>query len=242
MSALVARVDPVTDEREDVAGAWDREYAAGRYVGDPPVPFVRDILASAARADVLDRGGVYIGCGNGRNYVPLVEGGLDLIGLDVSAAAIRQVAARIPERAPRLIHGDLTALPAGATYGVVVGLQVFQHGDRAACHRHVLAAQELLGPGGLMAVRVNAIGTDIAFEHELVEAGEGNGLTVRYLRGPKRGLLVHFFDLPELEALFADRFDADMALRCDRTHRRDCSGRWSQWEGIWVRRLSSAGS
>lgn len=227
----------MTDRREDVAGAWDREYAAGRYVGDPPVPFVREVLASAARAGLLDTPGVYIGCGNGRNYVPLVEGGLDLVGLDASKAAIRQLATRVPERAPRLVHGDLTALPAGARYGVVVGIQVFQHGDRAACHRHVLAAQDLLAPRGLMAVRVNAVGTDIEFDHEVVEAGEGNGFTVRYLQGPKRGLLVHFFDRRELEALFADRFDTDLPLRSDRTRRpRQGSGQWSQWEGIWVRR------
>lgn len=227
----------MSDEREDVARAWDREYAAGRYVGDPPVPFVRDILASAASAGVLARAGVYIGCGNGRNYVPLVEGGLDLIGLDVSEAAIRELAARVPDRAPRLIHGDIAALPPGARYGTVVGLQVFQHGDRAACHRHVLAAQDLVAPGGVMAVRVNALGTDIEFDHEITEAGEGSGLTVRYFQGAKRGLLVHFFDRAELEALFVDRFDADLPVRCDRTWRpRPGLGQWSQWEGIWVRR------
>jgi len=230
-------------EREDVAAAWDREYAAGRYADDPPVPFVRDIIASATRAGVLHRPGVDIGCGNGRNYVALVDGGLDLIGLDVSEAAIRRLAARVPDRASRLIHGDITALPSGATYGAVVGLQVFQHGERAACHAHVLAAQELLAPGGVMAVRVNAVGTDIEFDHEVVEEGEGRGLTVRYLRGPKRGLLVHFFDRPELEALFTDRFDTELPTRCDRTRRSPPgSGQWSQWEGIWVRRRDAAGT
>ena len=150
-----------------------REYAAGRYVGDPPVPFVRDIIASATRAGALHRPGVDIGCGNGRNYVALVNGGLDLIGLDVSEAAVRRLAARAPDRASRLIHGDITRLPSGAPYGVVVGLQVFQHGDRAACHAHVVAAQELLAPGGVMTVRVNAVGTDIEFDHEVVEEEEG---------------------------------------------------------------------
>ena len=223
-------------EPEDVATAWDREYAAGKYAGDPPVPFVRDIIASATRAGVLHRPGVDIGCGNGRNYVALVDGGLDLIGLDVSEAAVRQLAARVPDRAPRLIHGDITALPSGAKYGTVVGLQVFQHGDRAACHAHVRAAQELLAPAGVIAVRVNAVGTDIEFDHEVVEEEEGSGLTVRYLQGPKRGLLVHFFDRPELEALFTDPLDVDLPVRRDRTRRpRPGSGCWSQWEGIWVR-------
>jgi SAM-dependent methyltransferase len=228
--------------REDVATAWDREYAAGRYTGDPPVPFVHDIITSATRAGVLHRSGVDIGCGNGRNYVALVDGGLDVIGLDVSETAIRQLAARAPGRAPRLIHGDITALPSGATYGAVVGLQVFQHGDRAACHAHVLAAQELVAPGGVMAVRVNAVGTDIEFDHEVVEEEEGSGLTVRYLQGPKRGLLVHFFDRTELEGLF-DRFDADLPIRRDRTRRpRPGAGQWSQWEAIWVRRRETAGT
>jgi SAM-dependent methyltransferase len=235
----------MSDERRDVATAWDREYAAGRYAGDPPVPFVRDIIASAIRAEVLDRPGVDIGCGNGRNYVALVDGGLDLIGLDVSEAAVRQLAVRVPDRASRLIHGDITSLPSGATYGAVVGLQVFQHGDRATCHAHVLAAQELLEPGGVMAVRVNAVGTDIEFDHEVVEEEEeeGSGLTVRYLEGPKRGLLVHFFDRPELEGLFIDRFDADLPMRCDRTRRpRPGAGQWMQWEAIWVRRREVAGT
>jgi hypothetical protein len=129
------------------------------------------------------------------------------------------------------------------TYGAVVGLQVFQHGDRAACHAHVLAAQELLAPGGVMAVRVNAVGTDIEFDHEVVEEEEGSGLTVRYLQGPKRGLLVHFFDRAELEALFTDRFVTVMPMRCDRTRRlRLGAGQWSQWEAIWVRRREMAGT
>ena len=66
----------MSDERRDVATAWDRECATGRYAGDPPVPFVRDVIASAIRAGVLNRSGVDIGCGNGRNYVALVDGGL----------------------------------------------------------------------------------------------------------------------------------------------------------------------
>ena len=133
---------------------------------------------------MLDLPGVYIGCGNGRNYVPLVDRGLDLVGLDVSLAAIRQLTARVPD----------------------------------------------LAPGRVMGVRVNAVGTEIDFDHEVVEEGEGSGLTVRYVQGPKRGLLVHFFDCLELEALFTHRLDVDLPVRRDRTRRpRPGSGYWSQW-------------
>jgi len=67
------------------AASWDKEYASGRYHREPPVAFVADILAAAGQVGVTS--GLYIGCGNGRNYEPLVRGGLDLTGLDVSQVA-----------------------------------------------------------------------------------------------------------------------------------------------------------
>jgi SAM-dependent methyltransferase len=126
------------------AAAWDAEYAAGRYSCEPPVAFTGDILAAARQAGLTR--GLYIGCGNGRNYLPLVAGGLDLTGVDISAAAIAQLAARAPDRADRLVCGDLGALPAAAAYPVVIGIQVFQHGDRAAAHAHIRARAAAPGP------------------------------------------------------------------------------------------------
>ena len=70
------------------AAAWDVEYAAGRYRDEPPPPFVGDILAAVHEQRLLGKLGLYVGCGNGRNYLPLVAGGLDLVGLDVSATAL----------------------------------------------------------------------------------------------------------------------------------------------------------
>jgi SAM-dependent methyltransferase len=221
-------------EEDGAAAAWDAEYAAGRYLDEPPVPFVRDILA-AARAAGVDSG-LYIGCGNGRNYLPLVAGGLDLTGLDVSSAAIAQLAARAPWRRDRLVRGDLAALPDGAAYPLVIGIQVFQHGDRAAAHAHLRAAQRRLSPGGLFCLRVNAVGTDVWPAHEVTERDPGDGgFTVRYLAGPKRGLLIHFFSAAELAALFpAPAFAPVLPMR-RRSTRRDLpsAGQWTQWECIW---------
>jgi len=216
----------------DPAAAWDAEYAAGRYASDEPVAFTSDILGAARHAGV--RRGLYVGCGNGRNYLPLVAGGLDLAGLDISAAAIAQLAGRAPDRRDRLVHGDLSALPAGAAYPMVIGIQVFQHGDRTAAHAHIRAAQDRLSPGGLFCLRVNATATDVWPRHEITERHPDGGFTVRYLTGPKQGLLIHFFAAAELSGLFAGAFTPVLSARLHQT-RRDPPGpgQWSQWEAIW---------
>src|SRR3954463_3980512 len=104
-----------------VAAAWDREYERGRYVDEAPVPFVDRIISSARRARLVGEPGLYIGCGNGRNYVPLVRTGLDLSGIDVSGVAIRELAAREPSRADRLLHGDLSAVSQDASFAISSG-------------------------------------------------------------------------------------------------------------------------
>jgi trans-aconitate methyltransferase len=217
----------------NVARSWDAEYAAGRYREDAPVGFVDDIIAAAADHQV--RRGLYIGCGNGRNLVPLLDAGLDLVGLDVSGQAITQLRRLRPDRAGSLVRGDLSALPDASRYELVIGIQVFQHGTRAGAHRHLLDAAERVDTGGLLCVRVNATGTDVAHDHEMLERGDDGGFTVRYLSGPKVGLNMHFFAQSELRELIAPGFTEVLPLRVHSTKRQAGAGQWSQWEGIWRR-------
>ncbi|MCU7722482.1 class I SAM-dependent methyltransferase [Actinoplanes sp. KI2] len=215
------------------AEAWNEEYRRGRYVGEPPVAFVTDILTAARTAGIT--AGLYLGCGNGRNLLPLVDAGLDLLGLDISGEAIRQLTHARPDRAGRLVHGDLTALPAGQRWPLIVAIQVFQHGDRHTAQHHIRAAQARVQPGGLLCVRVNAAATDIRPEHELVERDPDGSLSVRYTAGPKNGLTIHFFSEPELAALFED-WTPLLGLRAHHTPRTSPgAGRWTQWEAIWRR-------
>jgi hypothetical protein len=220
-----------------VASSWDAEYSAGRYRDEAPVDFGHDILATAHRYKLSD--GLYIGCGNGRNLLPLADAGLDLIGLDVSAEAIAQLRRRRPALAAQLVVGDLSALPAQARYDVVIGIQVFQHGIRREAHRHLGAAAYRVSPGGLLCIRVNATETEVVQPHERLEDDEDGSFTVRYTSGPKAGLDVHFFTGTELGAIVGSGFDAVLAPRLHATTRSAPeSGKWSQWEAIWRRRAA----
>ena len=220
---------------ELAAASWDTEYAAGRYAGDPPVEFVRDIAAAARERGLRD--GLYVGCGNGRNLLPLLDAGLDLTGLDISPQAIAQLRARRPERATRLITGDLGALPRADRYDLVVGIQVFQHGTRAEAHHHLAAAAARVRAGGLLCLRVNAAGTDIEHAHRRFEEHGDGSFSVRYRSGPKAGLDIHFFTAAELTAVVGGGFDPVLPPRQHVTWRaRPGRGQWSQWEAIWGRR------
>jgi hypothetical protein len=226
-----------------VAAAWDEEYRRGRFLDDPPLPFVAEIIATARAHGLESARGVYIGCGNGRNYLPLVASGLDLVGLDISPVAIAQLTERAPTRAARLICGDVEDLPPGVRYPVVIALQVFQHGDQATAHAELGRARDLVAPGGLFCVRVNAIGTDIEYPHTLEERGPDGRFTIRYRAGPKSGLRVHFYTAGELQELIEHDFAPVRPLREEVTERpRPQVGSWAQWEGIWARRTVSSES
>lgn len=220
----------------DIESSWNNEYARGRYRNEPPLAFVDDILGAVRRHQLIDHLGLYVGCGNGRNYLRLVDQGLDLIGLDISGIAIEQLASRIPN-SDRLVRGDLASLAPDERYGLVVGIQVFQHGDREQAHRHLLDACDRVEVGGLFALRVNAADTQLEYDHEVTEQTQGGSFTVRYLEGPKKGLLIHFFDRDELAGLMGDPFEVELPLRLAHTERIPAAhGRWSQWEAIWRRK------
>lgn len=223
------------------ANAWDAEYAAGRYDDEPPVAFVNDVVAAAENAGVSH--GVYIGCGNGRNYVPMTAAGLDLIGLDISTTAISQLAERVPARHDRLVVGDLSALPDGETYPLVIAVQVLQHGTRAQTHAFLADALDRVAPAGLFCVRVNAVGTDVLHAHEVVERDPDGSYSVRYTAGPKAGLTVHFWAARELRgAVIPAGLTPTLELRPQATWRQPAQrGLWLQWEGIYRRSSGPAG-
>jgi hypothetical protein len=218
-----------------VSTRWDAEYRQGRYVAEPPLPFVEEILA-AVRAHPAARAGVgmYVGCGNGRNYLPLVDAGLNLRGLDVSSEAIAQLVDRRPEIASRLACADFRDLDAAPAFDYLIALQVFQHGGDADVATYFGRTAAIIRPGGLFFLRVNSASTEVYFAHTVVERNGFGGFTIQYDEGPKAGLRVHFYTADELHALTRNRFRVVAAPRELGTERAaPKTGSWAQWEAIW---------
>jgi SAM-dependent methyltransferase len=221
------------------ATRWDEEYRRGRYAAEPPVAFVDTIVkALDARPALRGRPGLYVGCGNGRNFLPLVDAGLALTGLDLSAEALRQLEARRPDARLHLEHGDFLTYAPTAAPAYVVAIQVFQHGRRAAAEAYFARVADLLGPGGLLFLRVNAASTEVYHRHTVVERA-ADGFTVEYEDGPKQGLAVHFYGRHELDDLTALAFRPVHEPREDVVRRPPPKhGSWSQWEAVYERVVS----
>lgn len=218
----------------NAAASWNAAYAAGHFRNEPPVSFVKDIVTTARQHGL--RRGLYIGCGNGRNLIPLLDAGLDLIGLDISTEAIAQLHQQRPDRDDHLIVGDLNVLPDFAQYDIVVGIQVFQHGTRSQARQHLSAAAAHVASGGLFCVRVNATDSDICADHDHFEDDSDGSFSVRYFSGPKTGLNIHFFTGSELRNLIGHAFIEVLPPRLHSTPRTPPShGQWSMWEAIWQR-------
>jgi len=219
---------------------WDEEYRNQRYLDEPPLPFVERIVATLrADASAWTGTGLYVGCGNGRNYLPLVDAGLVLFGLDVSAEAITRLARRRPTLpASHLIRADFRTFRSPvARFDYLIAIQVFQHGDDAAVTAYFARAAELLRPGGLFFLRVNAASTQIYHAHTVVDRNHLGGLTIRYADGPKAGLLIHFFSDAELRERLEPAFVPVQHPREDVTARTPPkTGSWAQWETICQRR------
>ena len=221
-----------------VRARWDAEYRNRRYEDEPRVAFVDRIVSTVRERPALaSRRGVYVGCGNGRNFLPLVDAGLRLDGLDVSREALGQLASRRPDVADRLIMADFGDWRPPRAYAYAIAIQVFQHGTAADAARWFRGAASLLCPDGLLFVRVNSASTDIYHQHTVLEASAPGGITIRYDDGPKLGMAVHFYSRAELDALTRNDF-LPVGEPVEVFVRREApkTGSWAQWEGVWQKR------
>ena len=215
--------------------AWDASYREGRYGAEPPLGFTADIIRELKRnPSVMNGRGLYAGCGNGRNYVPLMEAGLDVVGLDVSRVALNQLSRGLPRCSALLHHGDFLDYLQDAPFQYVIAIQVFQHGDMSRARQYFAKASSLLERGGLLFLRVNASDTQVHHGHDVIEKNDTGGFTVRYNEGPKKGLDVRFFSKEDLFDLVGTNGMSAVNELKNVTAKRlpPCTGSWSQWEMI----------
>jgi len=213
---------------------WNQEYLTGKYEGEPAITFVGDILATLENNNELGGNGLYVGCGNGRNYLPLIDAGLNLTGLDISPEALKQIQAKRPNNPNELVCADFLDYQPPSPLDYLVSIQVFQHSTQAEMAKHFKRTAQILKTGGLFFLRVNSTATQIFYDHEVLETSPEGGKTVKYTDGPKAGMDIHFYTKEELENLTSGLFEPAAELTEAVMDRKPPqTGQWFQWEGIW---------
>ena len=212
---------------------WNKEYKSGRYNNEPPVNFVKKITDVLEKNPHHSKGvGLYVGCGNGRNYIPLADLGLNIIGIDISNVAIDELIKKNSTYSDKLSCQDFENFHSEKLFDYIIAIQVFQHGTQKEISKYFEKASSLLKSGGLLFLRVNSVSTDIYFKHITTETNNHGGITIRYVEGPKKDLDIHFYSREELDVLCTD-FDYITPPYEDMTKRDSPkTGTWSQWELI----------
>ena len=222
---------------------WNQEYANKRYTTEPSIPFTQTILDRLEKehehASRTVRG-LYVGCGNGRNYVPITAARkLDnIVGIDSSDVAISQIQKKHPKLASHLVFETFEAFESDVQFDYIIAIQVFQHGVLQNISRHFDKVKRLLRQDGLFFLRVNSATTDIYYKHKVIEREENGGFTITYEEGPKRDLNVHFFSRDELLEFFTDMRFVSGPGECSELRKSPKTGTWSQWESV-LRKVES---
>jgi SAM-dependent methyltransferase len=186
---------------------WDNVYSSGmKYHAEPPLQFVDTIIKQVDHYDLASGKGLYIGCGNGRNFIPLSTAGLDIIGLDISQVALNQLLIKNRKLSTKLKHSDFLGFDSSDVYNYIISIQVFQHGTWDDIQKLFTKVHKLLSPGGLFFLRVRSIDMNIENIHRVVEKTPFGGFTVCFKEGSKKDLNIHYYSIDELIFLTRNKY------------------------------------
>ncbi|HLM73382.1 MAG TPA: class I SAM-dependent methyltransferase [Polyangiaceae bacterium] len=164
------------------------------------VRFYTDLAVARARGGPV----LEYGCGNGRIAIPIARHGLEVTGVDLSAAMLRDLRARLrsePAEVRRLVRarrGDMRSVRLGRRFPLVLcTFNAFLHlYTRQDVERFLARAREHLEPGG-----------ELCFDLSIPEPAE-------LLRKPERPYFAPRFRYPAAEGegpivRYSERFDYD---------------------------------
>ncbi|MBU1149288.1 methyltransferase domain-containing protein, partial [Patescibacteria group bacterium] len=189
---------------EQALAHWEHRHEAGyqREVN----PLFADFLEKHKKEigpEVLD-----VGCGAGRNLLPMAREGYKVTGLDIVSGALKETARKLELEGLKaeLAQGNTHDLPfTEGQFDTVVSHQVFQFNDWAGAEKCMAEAARVLKPGGLFFLRVRSEARGLPEECEILE---DRGITFKMKKGGDT-LTYHHYSLEEIEEL-ADKNDLEI--------------------------------
>ncbi|WDM44929.1 class I SAM-dependent methyltransferase [Microbacterium luteolum] len=136
---------------------WDWEYTIHNGPPRPSLPIVDRVLEIAHPGERI----LYVGIGDGRNFLPLIAAGLDVVGCELSRVAMDRLTAEHPGVANRAFLGSFEDVFSDQEHfdGVVIS-RVLVHGDLGRTAAQLNRVRDMLRAGGFVATQWTAAGTD----------------------------------------------------------------------------------
>jgi len=184
----------MSDDQTRLKSGWDEAYQESGTASlwqEAPIPILDDLiklLGSHSVKTVVD-----LGCGDGRNLVPLASH-FNVVGVDLSQVALQRAAKKLCDKSAIYIVGDIERLPfASSTVEAVSCLDVF--GQLPVPSKVVDEIFRILKPGGILALN--------AFTLQDETYGVGDPIPGQPHSFNYKNTLFHYFTKDEVLSLFS---------------------------------------
>lgn len=190
-----------SDHLRATAASWDRRFESGWFEGKPSTSLMAFV---ARRRDQIGTRVLDLGCGRGRNLVPLVQQGLEVVGLDLSARGLSIARQRLSRAnlSAELVQGGTSSLPFGCDrFDFVFSIGVIHYNRWNGILESFAEVKRVLRPRGLFFFTGRSI-HDTTHPRQPIE---DHGLTAVDLEGSNRGVVRHYFTAEELIELAGEQ-------------------------------------
>lgn len=136
---------------------WDWAHTVRDWPRGNALPIVQTVLDNISTSDRV----LYIGVGDGRNFLTLLENGVNVVGSDLSRVSIDRLVAYDSSLQERLFYGDFADVFGDHTsFDAVIVSRVLIQPNLAGSVASLTTVCDLLGPSGQFFAEWTAVGTD----------------------------------------------------------------------------------
>ncbi|MBU1163971.1 class I SAM-dependent methyltransferase [Patescibacteria group bacterium] len=189
---------------DETQAHWEAKMERGWREGYGPDEELMDFIEKNREEfgeEILD-----IGCGNGRNLVPLAEKGFKMSGVDIAQAGIDKTKERLDKQNLDAVlkQGKTIGLPfEDKSFDSLYTIGTFHHNIWEEIKKSFEEANRVLRDNGFFFFHARSI-NDTSRPREAIDDEKEIGFTAKDTSGGKQGVIQHYFTEDELKMLAND--------------------------------------
>lgn len=194
----MSREKPSFRYHQEAQGYWDSKFERGWHEGSGSPRFFTEYVD--AHKEELGHLVLDLGCGRGRNLVPLVEQGFDVTGLDFSKSGLDETKRALDQKDldAKLVQGKTTELPfEDNSFDFVVSIGVIHHNTWEDIQKSFKEVGRVLREGQTFLFQGRSTKDNDRPRKQI----DDKGYTAVDTQGLKQDVVQHYFTKDELQEL-----------------------------------------